>query len=125
MGHFCGTLGTLLRDTLVGTLADTLMGLLQGTLVALAGRSCTLLQDTLVGHSCGALLWDTLKWTLLTVGHGCGTLLWDTEATHVWNLCVRGMPLPAESVPNECPTGVSHKSVPQQCPARVSYKSVP
>ena len=29
------------------------------------------------------------------------------------------------SIPQECPTRVSHKSVPQECPTRVSYKSVP
>ena len=29
------------------------------------------------------------------------------------------------SIPQECPTRVSHKSVPQECPTRVSHKSVP
>ena len=54
---------------------DTLVGHSCGTLlwVTLVGNSCgTLLRDTFVGHSCGTLLWDTL------VGHSCGTLLWDT-----------------------------------------------
>ena len=54
---------------------DTLVGHSCGTLlwVTLVGHSCgTLLWDTPVGHSCGILLWGTL------VGHSCRTLLWDT-----------------------------------------------
>ena len=50
---------------------DTLVGHSCGTLlwVILEGNSCgTLLRDTLVGHSCGTVFWDTL------VGHSCGTL---------------------------------------------------
>ena len=31
---------------------------------------------SLAGHSCGTLLWDTLK------GHSCETLLWDTPVGH-------------------------------------------
>ena len=37
--------------------------------------------DTLIGHSCGRLLSDTLKghsWETLFERHCCGTLLWDT-----------------------------------------------
>ena len=51
---------------------DTLVGHSCGTLlwVTLVGNSCgTLLRDTLGGHSCGTLLWDTL------VGNSCRTLL--------------------------------------------------
>ena len=51
---------------------DTLVGHSCGTLlwVTLVGHSSgTLLWDTLLGHSCRALLWDTL------VGHSCRTLL--------------------------------------------------
>ena len=58
---------------------DTLVGHSCGTLlwVTLVGNSCgTLLRDTLVGHSCGTLLWDTVA------GHSCGTLLWDTHLGH-------------------------------------------
>ena len=61
---------------------DTLVGHSCGTLlwVTLVGNSCgTLLRDTrdtLVGHSCGTLLWDTL------VGYSCRTLLWDTLVGH-------------------------------------------
>ena len=43
----------------------------------LVGRPCRkLLWDTLVGHSCRTLLWDT------RVGHSCRTLLWDTLVGH-------------------------------------------
>ena len=59
---------------------DTLVGHSCGTLlwVTLVGNSCgTLLRDTLGGRSCGTLLWDTQvgnsRNTL--VGHSCGTLL--------------------------------------------------
>ena len=49
------------------------------------GHSCqTLLWDTLVGHSCGTLIYGTLLWDTL-VGHSCGTcgtLLWDTLVGH-------------------------------------------
>ena len=48
-------------------------------------KSYTCPNDTLVGHSCGTLLWVTLVGnscgTLLRdtlVGHSCGTLFWDT-----------------------------------------------
>ena len=46
-------------------------------------------EHSLVGHSCGRVLWDTL------VGHSCGTL---------------------KSAPQECPKRVSYKSV-KQCSA--------
>ena len=52
------------------------------------GHSCrALLWDTLVGHSYRTLLWDTLNscgthlWDAL-VGHSCGTLIRDTLAGH-------------------------------------------
>ena len=58
---------------------DTLVGHSCGTLlwVTLVGNSCgTLLQDTLVGHSCGTLFWDTL------VEHSSRKLFWDTLMGH-------------------------------------------
>ena len=96
----------------------------------------------------GDLTWDTL------VGHSCGTLLWDhscrahssyetSSKSHAARLqdelFVRDFlqksrvksqkrafrtKLPPK-VTQEFPTRVSHKSVPQECPTRVSYKSVP
>ena len=39
--------------------------------------------DTLVGHSCGTLLWDTL------VEHSCGSLLWDTPVGHSFGTLLR------------------------------------
>ena len=66
---------------------DTLVGHSCGTLlwVTLVGNSCvTLLRDTLVGHSCGTLLWDTLVGHSVEtlVGHSCRTFLWDTPVGH-------------------------------------------
>ena len=58
---------------------DTLVGHSCGTLlwVTLVGNSCgTLLWVTLMGHTCRTLLWDTL------VGHSYGTLLWNTLVGH-------------------------------------------
>ena len=58
---------------------DTLVGHSCGTLlwVTLMGHSCgTLFWVTLLGNSCGTLLRDTL------VGHSSGTFLWDTLVGH-------------------------------------------
>ena len=76
MRHSCRA---LLWDTLVGR--DTLVGHSCGALLwdTLVGHSCrTLLWDTLVGQSCGTLLWDTVA------GHSCGTLIRDTLVTLLW-----------------------------------------
>ena len=67
----------------------TLVGHSCGTLlwVTLVENSCgTLLRDTLVGHSCGTLLRDTLSSRTLLwdtlLGHSCRTLLRDTLVGH-------------------------------------------
>ena len=67
------------------------------------GHSCrTLLwdmRDTLVGHSYGTLLWDTLE------GYSCRTLLWDTPVGHT--LRTR---LPPKVTLRGCKTSVSYET---------------
>ena len=67
------------------TIFDTLVTLVEDTFVGhsciqrnLFGNLCGTLLCTIVGHSCGTLLWDTL------VGHCCATLLYVTLVGHSW-----------------------------------------
>ena len=76
-----------------------------------------------VGRPCGDATFVMLQchWELRGLGGKCGCVApchWGARYKSVLQECPK-------SVPQQCPTRVSHKSVPQECPLRVSLKSVP
>ena len=93
MGH---SYGTLLSDTLV---------------------------DTLVGHSCGTLLWDThTGHSCGTLGHSCRKLLWGTLVGH--SSYETSSKSHASSLKNErFVRGFLQNSHVKVCQTRISYET--